>query len=229
VSRRKGGWLVRRVREFVEWTQLELFGTQPAEPGRAPRAPRRRATAAAAPAAAQASFVPVPGGARWEFTRPWLDSPHLPRAKRELDLVRDHFPELEGVTVRVGLTKRRTVLGLASLGETPMIWIRPRRIRRFAIAHELTHLLHARGLVPGGEKTCDLYTLARSHAYVDVAPFYLKVPPVFHDGGAECLVPKTAAETLHALAREATHGRSARAAIHRFERRAREAAAAYGA
>ena len=220
MSRRKDGWLVRQVRAFVEWTQLDLFGAPP-RPVRAPRKPRRQAPAAPP--------VTATAGARWEFTRPWLASPHLPRAMRELDLVRDHFPELEGVTVRVGLTKRRSVLGLASIGETPMIWIRPRRIRRFAIAHELTHLLHARGLVPGGEKTCDLYTLARSHAYVDVAPFYLKVPPVFHEGGADCRVAPPAAETLHALAREATTGRSARAAIHRFERRAREAAAAFGA
>jgi len=214
------GWrkrLAGRVRAFVEWTQLELFGSAPAPPK-----PRRRASAPPV-------VLPVSGATRWEFTRPWLESPHLPRAMRELDLVRDHFPELEGVTVRVGLTKRRAVLGLASLGATPMIWIRPRRIRRFAIAHELTHLLHARGLVPGGEKTCDLYTLARSHAYVDVAPFYLKVPAVFHEGGADCRVPPPAAEALHALAREATAGRSARAAIHRFERRAREAAAAFGA
>src|SRR5258706_8207 len=103
-----------------------------------------------------------------------------------LDPGRDHFPELEGVTVRVGLTKQRSVLGLASIGATPMIWIRPRRIRRFAIAHELTHLLHARGLVPGGEKTCDLYTLARSDAYADLAPFYLKAPDPFHECGADC-------------------------------------------
>jgi len=223
LSRRKDGWLVRQVRAFVEWTQLELFGAPP-PPVRVPRKPRRQA-----PAAPPATAGAATAGARWEFTRPWLASPHLPRAMCELDLVRDHFPELEGVTVRVGLTKRRSVLGLASIGAIPMIWIRPRRIRRFAIAHELTHLLHARGLVPGGEKTCDLYTLARSHAYVDVAPFYLTVPPVFHDGGADCRVPPPAAETLHALAREATTGRSARAAIQRFERRAREAAAAFEA
>ena len=183
----------RRVRGRFAWPQLELF---------------------VAPAPAKS--------ARWDFTRPWLASPHLARARRELDLVRDHFPELEHVTVRVGLTKRRAVLGLASLGATPMIWIRPRRLHRFAIAHELTHLLQARGLVPGGEKTCDLFTLARSADYVDVAPFYLKVPPRFHGGGAERPVTPDAAAALQVLAAEAVAGRSARAAIHRFERRARE-------
>ena len=136
--------------------------------------------------------------------------------------MRDHFPELDGVTVRVGLTKRRSVLGLASLGETPMIWIRPRRIHRCAIAHELTHLLQARKLLPGGEKTCDLYTLARSPLLIDIAPFYLKVPARFHEGGRDRRVPPAAAAALHAIAREATAGRSARAAIIRFEKRARE-------
>jgi hypothetical protein len=165
---------------------------------------------------------PRPAPARWEFTRPWLASPHLKRARRELDFVRDYFPELDGVTVKVGLTKRRSVLGLASLGKAPMIWIRPRRIHRFAIAHELTHLLQARRLVPGGEKTCDLFTLARSDAYVDVAPFYLKVPARFHEGGRDRRVPAAAARELHALAREAVQDRTARSAIHRFEAMAHE-------
>ncbi|MEP7028445.1 MAG: hypothetical protein ABI960_07610 [Candidatus Eisenbacteria bacterium] len=202
------------MRGFVERTQLELFGSPP--PGAA--GPKRRRRAAP-------PLQPDPADGRWDFTRPWHASPHLARARRELDFVRDHFPELEGVTVRVGLTKRRGVLGLASLGATPMIWVRPRRLRRFAIAHELTHLLHARGLVPGGEKTCDLYTLARSAAYVDVAPFYLKVPLAFHEGGAERRVPPAAAQVLHALAREAVEGRTARSAIQRFERQVAESSA----
>lgn len=188
--------LARRARALFPWPQLELFS---------PAAP-----------------APAPAGGRWEFTRPWHASPHLARARRELDLVRDHFPELDGVTVRVGLTKRRSVLGLASLGETPMIWIRPRRIHRCAIAHELTHLLQARKLLPGGEKTCDLFTLARSPALIDIAPFYLKVPARFHEGGRDRRVPPAAALALHAIAREATTGRSARAAIIRFEKRAHE-------
>ncbi len=206
MSQRASGWrgLVQGIRAFAARAQLDLFGTPAAPP---PAARQRRRPA-----------VPAPTGGRWEFTRPWQSSPHLARAQRELDLVRDHFPELDGVTVRVGLTKRRGVLGLASLGKVPMIWVRPRRLRRFAIAHELTHLLHARGLVPGGEKTCDLYTLARSAAFVDVAPFYLKVPAAFHEGGAERYVPAAKARALHALAKDAVAGRSARSAIIRFER-----------
>ena len=205
-----GARIARALRSLVPWPQLDLFGRPPSPPAPPRRVRRPRPVPPA-----------VAGGGRWEFTRPWLASPHLPRARRELDLVRDRFPELDGLVVRVGLTKRRGVLGLASLGETPMIWVRPRRLRRFAIAHELTHLLHARGLVPGGEKTCDLYALARSAVYVDVAPFYLKVPRAFHDGEPEHRLHPGAADALHGLAREALEGRSARAAIRRFEARAR--------
>jgi hypothetical protein len=169
------------------------------------------------------ALEPVPS--RWIFSRPWLGSPHLARARRELDFVRDFFPELEGVGVRVGLTKRRSVLGLAALGGEPAIWIRPRRIQRFAIAHELTHLLQARGLVPPGERPCDLFALARSADYVDVRPFYLKIPAgLLARESRDRLVPH-AAEFLHtvaveAVARHPAGKRRARAYLEWFERTA---------
>ncbi len=185
---------------------------------------RAAATAATAPRSAwpQLELFVVERSAlpRWEFTRPWLISPHRPRALRELEAVRVHFPELDGVPVRVGLTKRRTILGLAAVGGAPMIWIRPRRIRRFAIAHELTHLLQARGLVPGGEKSCDLFALARTSAYVDVSPFYLRIPARLLVPGSDGALRPGVAPVLHRLAREAVEGRTARAALAWFERRA---------
>lgn len=160
---------------------------------------------------------------RWRWTRPWLDSPHRARARRELEAVRAHFPELDGIAVTVGLTKRRGVLGLASLGAVPMIWIRPRRIHRFALAHEMVHLLQARGLVPGGEKAADLYALARSVDVVDVAPFYLRLPRRLKGPKGE-IAPEVAA-TLHALAAGAVaarRGKTARGAVRAFEQAAAE-------
>jgi hypothetical protein len=202
----------RAARAFVLalWPQLDLFGSAPAP--------------AAAPAPA-----PVPASAaRWAFSRPWLASPHRPRALRELEAVRAHFPELDDVRIHVGLTKQRHVLGLASLGETPRIWIRPRRIVRFAIAHEFTHLLQARNLVPGGEATCDLFALARAHDYVDVAPFYLKVPAALVEERDREHRPRPGAERLlHALAREALDGRTARSALAWFRREVVAAARAF--
>jgi hypothetical protein len=91
--------------------------------------------------------------------------------------VRRFFPELDGTTIRVGIAKRRGVLGWGSLDpEHPGIWVRPRLLHHFTIAHELTHLLQARGLVPRGERACDLWALARSPLIVDSAPGYLRLP-----------------------------------------------------
>ena len=147
--------------------------------------------------------------------------------------MRAHFPELDGVTVRVGLTKRRGVLGLASLGEEAMIWIRPRRIRRFAIAHELVHLLQARGLVPGGEMCADLWALARASSYVDAAPFYLRLPRAYLVPGDSEVLREGAADSWHALAARAIEraagARTGRGAIHWFHAEAKRQASAFPA
>jgi hypothetical protein len=91
--------------------------------------------------------------------------------------VRAFFPELDGTTVRVGLARKRGVLGWGSLHpDHPGIWVRPRRLDAFTIAHEFTHLLQARGLVPRGERACDLWALARSPLLVDTPPGYLHLP-----------------------------------------------------
>jgi hypothetical protein len=120
-----------------------------------------------------------PGRPRWEYSRLVLRSPHLRRIKERIDFVRYFFPELEGITVRVGLAKKPGVLGWGSLDpERPGIWIRPRRLEYFTIAHELTHLLQARGVVPRGERACDLWALARTPLVIDTPPGYLRMPRV---------------------------------------------------
>ena len=203
--------LARAARAFLG-AQLELFLRPAAVPPPPPTPP--------APRRARLELV-EPDPSRWRWTRPWLESPHRARARRELEAVRAHFPELDGVAITVGLTKRRNVLGLASLGREPAIWIRPRRIHRFALAHEMVHLLQARGLVPGGEKAADLHALARSADYCDVAPFYLAVPRRLR-GPKGQLVPG-AAPVLHALAARAVaerRGKTARGAVRAFERAA---------
>jgi len=54
--------------------------------------------------------------------------------------------------------------------------VRPRRLSYFTIAHEFTHLLQARRLVPSGERACDLWALARSPLLNDAPPGYLRLP-----------------------------------------------------
>ena len=114
---------------------------------------------------------------RWTFSRLVEKSPHKPRMLEYLEFTRKFFPELDGVTIHIGLAQKRGVLGWGSLDpEKPGVWIRPRRLSHFTIAHEFTHLLQARGLVPMGERSCDLYALARTSLLVDHAPSYLSLP-----------------------------------------------------
>jgi hypothetical protein len=114
---------------------------------------------------------------RWQFSRLVTRSPHFERMHARLEFVRHFFPELETVTIRVGLARKRGVLGWGSLDpHHPGIWVRPRRLDYFTIAHELTHLLQARGQVPRGERACDLHALARSPLLVDAPPSYLRLP-----------------------------------------------------
>jgi len=123
-----------------------------------------------------------------------------------LELVRRFFPELDPITIRVGLARKRGVLGWGSLDpDHPGIWVRPRRIDSFTVAHELTHLLQARGLAPGGERSCDLFALARSPLLIDQPPSYLKLPRHMRH------TPPTPeqAQVLCELAREAIAARTA--------------------
>jgi len=118
-----------------------------------------------------------PARPRWTFSRPALKSPHLERIRERLEFVRRYYDELEGITIHVGLAQKPGVLGWGSLDpDKPGVWVRPRRLDYFTIAHEFTHLLQARRLVPGGERACDLWALARSPLLVDTPPSYLRLP-----------------------------------------------------
>ncbi len=164
-----------------------------------------------------------PGRPRWTCSRLVTRSPHRDRILERLEFVRRFFPELDGVTVRVGLARKRGVLGWGSLDpEQPAIWVRPRRLDHFTIAHEFTHLLQARGLVPGGERACDLWALARSPLLNDAPPGYLRLPPALRR--RRQLDPWHAA-LLHRAAQQAiaARERGERRYLQRFEREVREA------
>ena len=118
-----------------------------------------------------------PPSPRWTFSRLVLRSPHRARMLERIEFVRRFFPELDRITVRVGLARKRGILGWGSLDpEHPGIWVRPRLLHHYTIAHELTHLLQALKRVPPGERACDLWALARSPLLVDHPPGYLRVP-----------------------------------------------------
>lgn len=143
---------------------------------------------------------------------PFVLTSALVRHRRRSDVVTKlrytltFFPELHGHPFGVGVT--RQALGLASLDDFA-IWLNPSGLTLHVIAHELTHLLQARGLVPGGERACDLHALARHPSLNDVQPNYLELPGTLFDprGRTERGWPSV----LHAWARRAlderAHGR----------------------
>jgi len=155
----------------------------------------------------QLAFELGPARPLWSFSRRVLASPHRARICERLEFVRRFYPELDGITVRVGMALKRGVLGWGSLDpERPGVWVRPRRLEYFTIAHEFTHLLQARGLVPHGERACDLWALARSPLLVDSPPGYLKLPRALARGRS---VDPGDAAILTRRAREAIAGRAA--------------------
>jgi hypothetical protein len=121
------------------------------------------------------SFVSEPARpARTDVvSRPLLQHPSRKRILKMVRFARQFFPELEGTCVRIGLARRAD--GYASL-EEPSIWLNPRGLNYQTISHELVHLLQGRGLVPMGERSCDLFSLARDRLLVDAAPVYLQIP-----------------------------------------------------
>jgi len=121
-----------------------------------------------------------PARPRWTFSRLAAKSAHHARIVEHLEFARRFFPELNGITIHVGLAQKRGVLGWGSMDpERPGVWVRPRRLYLFTIAHEFTHLLQARDLVPRGERSCDVFALARTPLLVDHPPSYLSLPKSF--------------------------------------------------
>ncbi len=117
---------------------------------------------------------------------------------RKVRYVRRFFPELDDLALKVGLTRRAA--GLAEI-EGDRLWLNPNRLSLHTIAHELVHLLQGRGLVPHGERSCDLYALARDASLVDALPYYLAVPRTL--GDKQGWLRTGVAVPIHNLAREA--------------------------
>lgn len=161
-----------------------------------------------------------PAGGDLIPTGPLLNHPRGAIVLTQVRYARRFFPELDGLVLKVGLT--RSAAGLAEL-EGRKLWLNPRRLALHTIAHELVHLLQGRGLVPGGERSADLFALARDVTLVDVLPHYLEVPAGLADSSGHWLRPGVAAE-LHRLAAAAVARRAAghRQYIAWFERAAAE-------
>lgn len=155
-----------------------LAVAEDALPHRLPSTPVRGRKRTRAPLE-QLAFDLGPTKPRWKLSRLVVASAHQARIMEYLEFARKFYPELDGLEIRVGLAQKRGVLGWGSLDpERPGVWVRPRRLQLFTIAHEFTHLLQARNLVPRGERQCDLWALARTPLLIDASPNYLRMPRV---------------------------------------------------
>ena len=112
--------------------------------------------------------------------------------------VRRFFPELDGRTIRVGLT--RAASGMAVQGGDEL-WINPSRVSYHTMAHELIHLLQGGGGVPAGERSCDVFAMARHWTLNDTPPYYVKIPHTFLDDRGK--IRGEASMTLYTTARRA--------------------------
>lgn len=92
------------------------------------------------------------------------------------------FPELDGRKLRIGLTK--SYLGTATRGEDK-INLNPRNLTYNTIGHELMHLVQGMRGIPQGEKSCDVFTIARSPLFLDRPPTYIKMPKRIKDNWNE--------------------------------------------
>lgn len=120
--------------------------------------------------------------------------------------VRRFFPELDGETVMVGLT--RAASGMAVPGGS-RIWLNPSRLTYHTIAHELMHLLQCRDLgIPSGERACDVFSLARHWTLNDDRPSYIRVPNALldHGGRLSDAASRTVFEVAHEAVVQRTHG-----------------------
>lgn len=112
-------------------------------------------------------------GKRWTFTRRFTAKKGQSRFLKRLDEARGFFPELDGETVKVGTTVN--VDGKADL-TFKAVFFKNRNVSNYVMGHEFMHLLQGMGKVPHGERSCDLFTMARGVEFCDQAPNYLKVP-----------------------------------------------------
>jgi hypothetical protein len=115
----------------------------------------------------------------WNFTSRFIKKRRLWPIIDHLNRVRRHFPELRSVTITVGIS---TSADGKAAKETLSVWFRSRSASRYTIAHEFIHLLQGENGIPSGERSCDLYTMARHVTFCDQAPNYLKIPASLMDG-----------------------------------------------
>lgn len=152
----------------------------------------RRPTASRRRGRSRRTFAAVEDTAKWSTrlvarvlrpTHRLLAYHHGPSILSLAESFLPRFPELDGLEFELDLLPSSSwLLGLADGDRrVPRIRLRPARPTNptltYTIPHELTHLLQRPlGTVPQGERSCDLFAMARAGDRFGVAPGYLRVP-----------------------------------------------------
>jgi len=149
------------------------------------------------------------------FTKPFLEkaTPSLIGSfSSRLEMVLRYFPEIRG-EIKIGLTNVHHGLASTELDGKRMlkkISFPPlKRVglpSRFIIGHELMHLVQVKQKksIPGTERACDLFTLARlPPKYIDHLPVYLAIPKMIRVNWEDRQTRRLASVFMHELAIEA--------------------------
>jgi hypothetical protein len=123
---------------------------------------------------------------------------------RKARYVRRFFPELGTRTIRIGLTHAAS--GMAVPGGSE-VWFNPNRLSYHTIAHEFMHLLQGKLGIPTGERSCDLFSLARHWTLNDAPPYYIRIPSGMVDRWGH--IQPAGARLMYAVARQSVELRAA--------------------
>ena len=112
-------------------------------------------------------------GKRWSYTRNFAKKKGQSQFLLRLDEARSYFPELDCHCVKLGITINAD--GKADL-EGKGVFFRSRNVSYYVMGHELTHLLQQMEGLPKSERSCDIFTMAKTVLFCDESPNYVKVP-----------------------------------------------------
>jgi len=120
------------------------------------------------------------------FTKPMMESASVDFITNIQSMTTEclnEFPELNPKEIKFSYTKNfacamtlKATEGRFNIGYNPKY-----PLFYHVLGHELMHFAQEFGDVPHGEKSCDVYTLARSELFTDRPPGYLPIPSAIID------------------------------------------------
>lgn len=117
----------------------------------------------------------------FKFTKPFIDAASE-NFITDIQIITleclKEFPELHPKTIKFSYTKGfARAMTLKATETTYNIGYNPEKpLYYYVLGHELMHFAQVFSEIPHGEKSCDVYTLARSELFLDNPPCYIDLP-----------------------------------------------------